>query len=156
MVSSPATSFMDKLLLNDKELLFGVISGKVSTAINRKLYHDFRANDITLTPEQWVVLQSLAFKDGITQQELATFTFKDKPSITRLLDNLEKHSLIARLADKLDKRSNLIHITKAGIAMHQRAKEIVLNSMNEALFGLSEEDIRTGEHLLKKIFKNLS
>ncbi|MDP4277147.1 MAG: MarR family transcriptional regulator [Bacteroidota bacterium] len=147
---------MDELLLNDKELLFGVISGKVSTAINRKLYHDFRANDITLTPEQWVVLQSLAFKDGITQQELATFTFKDKPSITRLLDNLEKHSLIARLADKLDKRSNLIHITKAGIAMHQRAKAIVLNSMKEALNGLSEEDIRTGEHLLKKIFKNLS
>lgn len=142
-------------LFNDKELVFGVVSGRASTAINRRLYRDFRAHDIALTPEQWVVLQFLSIKDGISQQELANVTYKDKPSITRLLDNLEKHSLIARLSDKMDKRSNLIHLTKAGEILHQKAKDIVLQTMQVALNNISEEEIRKGEKILKKIFKNL-
>jgi MarR family transcriptional regulator, organic hydroperoxide resistance regulator len=146
---------MDKYF-NDKEVLFGIVSGRASTAINRKLYRDFRENDIIITPEQWVVLQFLAIKDGISQQELANITFKDKPSITRLLDNLEKHSLIARLADKLDKRSNHIHITRSGVAIHQKAREIAMKTMKVALNGLSEDEIHNGELILKKIFRNLA
>lgn len=142
-------------LFSDKELVFGIVSGRVSTAINRRLYRDFRSKEIALTPEQWMVLQFLSLKDGISQQELATITFKDRPGITRMLDNLEKHSLIARLADKEDKRSNLIYITKAGLVLHQKAKNIVLQTMRDALVGISEEEIKAGEKILKKIFKNL-
>jgi len=108
-----------------------------------------------LTPEQWMVLQFLSLKDGISQQELATITYKDRPGITRMLDNLEKTSLIARLADKSDKRSNLIHLTKAGLSVHQKAKSIVLKTMQDALVGISETEIKAGEIILKKIFKNL-
>jgi len=142
-------------LFSDKELVFGIISGRVSTALNRRLYRDFRNNGITLTPEQWMVLQFLSLKDGISQQELATITYKDRPGITRMLDNLEKTSLIARLADKSDKRSNLIHLTKAGLSVHQKAKSIVLKTMQDALVGISETEIKAGEIILKKIFKNL-
>lgn len=146
---------MDELLLMDKEVLFSILSGRASTAINRRFYKDFRSNNISITPEQWVILLFLSFKDGITQQELAVKTFKDKPSVTRLLDNLEKQSLIARLADKFDRRSNLIFITKGGLAIHQKAKDIALGIMRSALFGISEEEAKIGENLLKKIFKNL-
>jgi MarR family transcriptional regulator, organic hydroperoxide resistance regulator len=139
----------------DKELVFGVVSGRASTAINRRLYRSFRANDIPLTPEQWMVLQYLSYKDGISQQELAKITFKDKPGITRMLQILERESLITRLADNLDKRSNLISITKAGLAVHQRARIHVLQTMQTALRGFSEEEIRIGEKILKKIFGNL-
>lgn len=139
----------------DREVLFSVLNGRATTAINRRFYRDFRANDIAITPEQWVVLLYLSFKDGITQNELAISTYKDKPSITRLLDNLEKRSLIARLADRKDRRNNLIYITKAGIAIHSKAREIALQIMKNALHGLTEEEVRIGESLLKKIFKNL-
>lgn len=142
-------------LFSDKELVFGIVSGRVSTAINRRLYRDFRNNGIALTPEQWMVLQFLSLKDGISQQELANITYKDRPGITRMLDNLEKHTLIARLADKTDKRSNLIHITKAGVTVHQKAKHIVLQTMQDALIGITEEEVHAGEKILKKIFKNL-
>lgn len=146
---------MDELLLMDREVLFSILSGRASTAINRRFYKDFRSNDISITPEQWLILLFLSFKDGITQQELAIKTFKGKPSVTRLLDNLEKQSLIARLSDKLDKRSNLIYITKAGWAIHQKAREIALEIMKCALMGITEEEAKMGENLLKKIFKNL-
>lgn len=145
---------MDDIFI-DKEVIFGVISGRASAAINRRLYRDFRTNDLAITPEQWTILLFLSFGDGISQQELAKITFKDRPSITRLLDNLEKRSLIARLADKTDKRSNLVYITKTGTSINLKAKEIALLTMRSALEGITEEEVRFGEKILKKIFKNL-
>lgn len=141
--------------LPDKELVFGVVSGRVSTAINRRLYRSFRANNISLTPEQWMVLQYLSYKDGITQQELARITFKDKPGITRMLTIMEREMLISRLSDDSDKRSNRILITRHGLDLQQQARIYVLQTMQDALKGLSEEEIRIGEKILKKIFCNL-
>lgn len=144
-----------KEYFTDKEVIFGVVSGRASTAINRRLYRDFRTNGLPITPEQWIILMFLSLGDGISQQELANITFKDRPSITRLLDNMEKRSLIARLADKTDKRSNLVYITKIGTSVNQKAKEIALSTMKIALNGITEEELRFGEQILKKIFKNL-
>ena len=72
------------------EMLFALMSGKLSAAINRKLHRSFRKLSIDITPEQWTVLYYLWSRDGVTQQELCNVTFKDKPSMTRLIDNLEK------------------------------------------------------------------
>ena len=74
----------------DIQLIFAILNGKVSTAISRKLHRNFRQNGIEISPEQWTILLSLWEKDGITQQELCNATFKDKPSMTRLIDNMER------------------------------------------------------------------
>ena len=71
----------------DIRLIFAILNGKVSAAINRKLSRNFRQNGLEITPEQWTVLIFLWEKDGVTQQELCNATFKDKPSMTRLIDN---------------------------------------------------------------------
>ena len=65
------------------EMVFALMSGKLSAAINRKLYRSFRKLSIDITPEQWTVLYYLWSRDGVTQQELCNVTFKDKPSMTR-------------------------------------------------------------------------
>jgi MarR family transcriptional regulator, organic hydroperoxide resistance regulator len=140
----------------DFDVVFGVLSGKVSAAITRRLYRDFRTVNLTITPEQWVVLMSLYHSDGITQQELANRTFKDKPSITRLINNLEKQFFVVRMADKNDKRINLINITKAGRLMHEKVSQIASATMKDALIGVTEKEVKVGEILLRKIFKNLT
>ncbi len=142
-------------LMDDTGLLVNVISGRATTAVTRKLYKDFRAQKLNVTPEQWVVLQFLSVKDGVSQQALATLTFKDKPSMTRMLDNMEKHALIARLVDNSDKRSNLIYLTKQGVKVHQRAREIVIAAMYDALKGLEEGEIQQALMTLKRIYGNL-
>ena len=74
----------------DLQLVFAILNGKVSMAINRKLSRNFRQEGIDISPEQWTILLSLWEKDGVTQQELCNATFKDKPSMTRLIDNMER------------------------------------------------------------------
>ena len=92
--------------------LYSFITGKASTAIARRLQKKFNTAGLNITIEQWSVLYHLWKKEGISQQEICNATFRDKPSITRLVDNLEKLNLVKRVASQNDRRINLIYLTK--------------------------------------------
>ena len=138
----------------DIRLIFAILNGKVSAAINRKLYRNFRQNNLEITPEQWTVLLFLWEKDGVTQQELCNATFKDKPSMTRLIDNMERMHLVVRISDKSDRRINLIHLTKTGREVEERTRYIANRTLKEALYGLTVEELRVSQNVLRKIFMN--
>lgn len=139
----------------DIGLVFSIMVGKVSMAINRKLYRDFKSADLEFTPEQWTVLYCLWNKDGVTQQELCNKTFKDKPSMTRLIDNLEKQNYVVRIADASDRRTNMIYLTRLGKESKGLANEVVLKAMNEAFEGVSKEDYELAKQVLNVVFENL-
>lgn len=138
----------------DIQMIFAILNGKVSAAINRKLMRNFKANGLEITPEQWTVLLYLWEKEGVTQQTLCNATFKDKPSMTRLIDNMEKMHLVVRIPDKRDRRSNLIHLTKTGHELEDKARLIANKTLKEALRGLTVEELRVSQEVLRKIFVN--
>ncbi|MBR6749482.1 MAG: MarR family transcriptional regulator [Bacteroidaceae bacterium] len=137
------------------ELLFSMISGKLSAAISRRLYRVFRREGIEMTPEQWTVMYYLWSRDGVTQQELCNLTFKDKPSMTRLIDNLEKLSCVERIPSKSDRRINIIKLTDKGRSLEPVTRPIVMGVIGEALATLSQEDIEVACRVLVCIFDNL-
>lgn len=137
------------------ELLFSMISGKLSSAISRRLYRVFRQENIEVTPEQWTVMYYLWSRDGVTQQELCNQTFKDKPSMTRLIDNLEKLNCVERIPSKRDRRINIIMLTPKGRELEAVTKPVVLSVIREALEGLSPEEIDVACHVLTYIFNNV-
>lgn len=139
----------------DINLIFAILNGKVSAAINRKLYRNFRLNGLEMTPEQWTVMIYLWEKDGVTQQELCNATFKDKPSMTRLIDNMERQHLVVRISDKKDRRNNLIHLTKTGKDVEPQARIVVSKTLKEALQGIEVKDLQISQDVLKKIFLNI-
>lgn len=138
----------------DIQLIFAILNGKVSAAINRKLSRNFRKNGLEITPEQWTVLIFLWKKDGVTQQELCNATFKDKPSMTRLIDNMERQHLVTRLSDKKDRRINLIHLTPEGRKLEEQAHVVTRQTLQEALQGINAEELAIGQNVLRKIFFN--
>jgi DNA-binding MarR family transcriptional regulator len=139
----------------DINLIFAILNGKVSAAINRKLYRNFRLNGLEMTPEQWTVMIYLWEKDGVAQQELCNATFKDKPSMTRLIDNMERQHLVVRISDKKDRRNNLIHLTKTGKDIEPQARIVVSKTLKEALQGIEVKDLQISQDVLKKIFLNI-
>lgn len=138
----------------DINLIFAILNGKVSAAINRKLYRNFRQHGLEITPEQWTVLIFLWEKDGIAQQELCNATFKDKPSMTRLLDNMEKQHLVVRISDKADRRTNLIHLTRTGRDAQEKARKIANDTLQDALKGIEMKELKIGQEVLRKVFYN--
>src|SRR5580765_102657 len=135
--------------------LYSFITGKASTAIARRLQKKFNASAMNLTIEQWSVLYHLWKQDGISQQELCNATFRDKPSITRLVDNLEKLNLVKRVASDNDRRINLIYLTKQGQKLEQQAMTMAEETLNEALRGVPTEQIEVCKEVLQIVYDNL-
>jgi DNA-binding MarR family transcriptional regulator len=135
--------------------IFSILTGKVSTAINRTFLRAFASEGIDITTEQWSVLACLWQKDKVTQQTLCGLTTKDKPSMTRLIDNLEKRNLVTRVSDMNDRRINLIHLTRAGADLKQKATEIVQHIASKTLNNITDEELDVSRVVLKKIMSNL-
>jgi len=121
--------------------LYSVINGMASTAVARRLQKNFRLAGLEITIEQWSVLYHLWKQDGLSQQELCNRTFRDKPSITRLLDNLEKQKLVKRMPSKDDRRINLVCLTEPAKLLQDKTIELANQTMDEALIGVNKNEI---------------
>lgn len=135
--------------------LYGFITGMASTALARRLQKNFKTKGIDITVEQWSVLYHLWREDGISQQDLCNQSFRDKPSITRLVDNLEKIKLVKRTPSKEDKRINRIFLTAKGKKLQEITMEMANQTLFEALDGVSEKNIEMCKTVLYRVFENL-
>ena len=135
--------------------LYSFVTGKASTAIARRLQKKFNSAGLNLTIEQWSVLYQLWKKEGISQQELCNATFRDKPSITRLVDNLEKLDLVKRVASENDRRINLIYLTKQAQKLQEQSMVLAEETLNEALETVPAEKIDVCKEVLQIVYDNL-
>lgn len=135
--------------------LYSFITGKASTAIGRRLQKNFKQAGIDITTEQWSVLYHLWKEDGQSQQQLCDATFRDKPSITRLVDNLEKLNLVKRVPSKEDRRINLIYLTAESRVLEDRTMQVANQTLNEALAGVTHGQIEIAKEVLQMVYINL-
>jgi DNA-binding MarR family transcriptional regulator len=135
--------------------LYSFITGLASTAVARRLQKNFKHAGIDITIEQWSVLYHLWKQDGLSQQELCKQSFRDKPSVTRLVDNLEKIKLVQRVASKDDRRINRVFLTETSRKLQDQTMNMANQTLNEALEGVSNIDIETCKAVLQKVYDNL-
>jgi len=115
----------------------------------------FKANGIELTRPQLVLLIILMKNDDQPQNSLAFLTNRDKASLARLIDTMEKKNLVERLIDKNDKRVKHVRLTENGRKTLIKAIP-VLEDVNHAIqSGIQKADIETAIEVLKKIVTNI-
>jgi DNA-binding MarR family transcriptional regulator len=136
--------------------LYSFIAGVASTAIARRLQKKFNAEGLNLTIEQWSILYHLWKDDGMSQQELCNATFRDKPSITRLVDNLEKLKLVKRVPAETDRRINKVYLTKEALKLQDQTMQLANETLNEALNGVPPEHVELSKQVLQKVYDNLN
>jgi DNA-binding MarR family transcriptional regulator len=135
--------------------LYSVINGMATTAVARRLQKNFRNAGLDITIEQWSVLYHLWKEDGLSQQELGTRTFRDKASITRLIDNLERLELVTRTASKSDRRINLVCLTEKAKPLQEITYHLANQTMNEALQSITKEEIEIVKNVFQRVYDNL-
>jgi DNA-binding MarR family transcriptional regulator len=135
--------------------LYSFITGKASTAIARRLQKKFNTAGLNITIEQWSVLYHLWKEDGKSQQELCNYTFRDKPSITRLVDNLEKLNLVKRVSSKQDRRINMIYLTQEAQTLQEQTMALAEETLNEALQLVPPDQIEVCKAVLQVVYDNL-
>jgi DNA-binding MarR family transcriptional regulator len=108
-----------------------------------------------VTAEQAVIIMKLYQQDGIAQQEIADAFFKDKSSIKRLIDNMERKDLIVRVPDKNDRRNKLIYLTHGGKVLREKMETVAVCVLNDAQEKIDTEEIKICKKVLGQIFDNL-
>lgn len=109
-----------------------------------------------VTPPQWGVLVALWEQDGLSLSELAQRSFFDGPTMTGIVDRLEKATLVERRRDSNDRRVINVYLTAEG-----RELEAVLPSLGratdeEAVAGLSAAQQAALLDALRAVIRNLS
>ena len=107
---------------------------RLQRMLRRQFLNSAHRAGFSLTPEQFFLLTKLVKQDGQSQSELADDALQDKPNLTRMIADLERHGLIARRGDPDDGRRKLVHLTAAGRNIHQRFVKGVVLPTREALF----------------------
>jgi Transcriptional regulators len=115
-----------------------------------------KQSNIGLTPEQFLLVDMLWNQGPMSQQKLADNLQKDKNSITKLVDALEKKGLVVRQRDDKDKRSNTVFLTSKAEEMKLDAKEKGISMLDKMLDGISEEELRNFLDTLNKMQINMS
>jgi DNA-binding MarR family transcriptional regulator len=106
-----------------------------------------------LTPQQYNVLRLLKADHP---QPMATLSLMARlvsraPDITRMLDKLELRKLISRSKRKTDRRSVMINITSAGLALLHEISEPLQAAHEKQLGHLSGADLKTLLKLLHAV-----
>ncbi len=114
-----------------------------------------KAANTGITVDQWVVLQLLDEQDGLSQLEIAERTNKDAPTITRIIDLLDKKKLCERQLDPDDRRRFSICLTVEGKLKIKEVKPIVRKFRKKGWEGLAEKDLSQLMRTLDKIYHNL-
>jgi DNA-binding MarR family transcriptional regulator len=113
------------------------------------------ANNVDLTPEQYLLIDLLWDEGPLTQQEIADQMQKDKNSITKLIDGLEKKGYVTRETNPRDRRKNRVVVTKTGEEKKQEITRIAINAADNILGGIPTEELNTVVEVLNKLNKNM-
>jgi DNA-binding MarR family transcriptional regulator len=118
-------------------------------------YKEFLGQGLELTPEQWVVLVRLWEKDGQSQSALSESTLRDRPTMSRILDTMEKSGLVERCVDPKDARSRQVKLTRTGKSLQPKLVPVAKKLVQRLEDGIPERDLETTHRTLSRMLANL-
>ncbi len=127
---------------------------KTMKCVDAFVSQELAAGGVPLSRKQMVVLKIIYTNGPLPQNDLAFVTDRDKASLTRFINTLEKKNLVARIPSKDDKRVNLIHLTKQGEKLLKDNLPMFQNIAAKMHKGISMEDRKVVIDILRKIQEN--
>jgi len=108
--TEPVEETLTHLRRFDKSLPMSLL--KAHEAVLKMFIPHLRAHD--LSTQQWRVMRALAEVDALDVSELAEACSLLRPSVSRIIPNLEGRGIIRRKACSQDSRRSLVSITQKG------------------------------------------
>ena len=125
---------------------------KLRTYITRNLMSE----GLSITLGQAGILFILQIGDGRTMTELSKTLDVKNPTLTRLIDRLEKSAFVTRRANNEDRRTIRIYITPEGIEECEKAKPIIKRINEEIKSGFSNEETEVFKRVLSSVIQKFT
>ena len=104
-----------------------------------------------LTPTQLGVLEAILHKGPLTQRELGRKVLTSAGNMTDVVDKLEARGLVRRTRSPRDRRIVPVELTPAGLTLIGALFPDHARDIGAAMSGLSCEELRTLDGLLRKL-----
>lgn len=128
--------------------------GMIARALDSISNIEFK--EVDLTRGQYLYLVRICENPGIIQEKLAEMIKVDRTTTARAIKKLESNGMIERLEGKENKKIKKLYPTKKGAEIYPFIIRENNYSNAVALNGLSDEEAKQLEYLLKKVCKNIS
>jgi DNA-binding MarR family transcriptional regulator len=128
---------------------------RVYQASRNEMFRVFREQGEEITPEQWAVLIRLWERDGVSQSELSDATFRDRPTMSRILDGMQERGLLDREVDATDSRVRVVRLTRRGRALQKKLVPVIQALVERIVDGIDEEALVTTRATLRHMFANM-
>jgi DNA-binding MarR family transcriptional regulator len=109
---------------------------------------------LDITIDQAIILFFLNDNRSLSQNEIAKLVFKDKASITRMIELMKRKNYINRSINYNDRRKYSIELTSKGKEAIHLVRPIISLNRKNALNGIPLKEINQLEKTLNSIIKN--
>ena len=134
----------------------GMLIRSAHNSMTERFVRNVMNSGLNISLDQWMVLGPIWQLKSPSQKELGEICLKDKPNISRIIDSLEKKSLVVRVSDQIDHRIKRVVLTKAGKQLFYDVLPIMEKTREEVRGSIPEEEIEVFRKVLSKIIENLN
>ena len=125
---------------------------KIHEKGNRFIIEELKNNGVDgLVPSHGDILVCLYKNNKMTMKDIANCIHRTKPTVTVLVDKLEKLGYLKRAASDKDNRSTYVILTQKGEDFKATFDQISKNLNKMLNKNLSENEVKLLEELLKKM-----
>ena len=128
----------------------------VHNSMKQLMSDSFRKGGFKLSPEQFLVMDTLWDEGVLTQQQIADITMRDKNSIVKLIDGLESRKLVKRNSNPEDRRQNLIKVTPYSMKIRDDVETIAYESVYKIIGEISRDDLKLFVRVLAAMERNMN
>ena len=134
----------------DDRLIF--LISKVCQKLITNLQNAFSESGVEVTPIQVMLLFFLQKNDGSSLTQISHGLMLENPTVTGLIDRLEKSGYVKRSDHPNDRRVYLVYLTEKGKKVANKALPIVKNLNEQIKEGYSKGEIENFKKVLVGAF----
>jgi DNA-binding MarR family transcriptional regulator len=127
---------------------FIFLISKVHQKLLANLQKSFSESGIEVTPIQVMLLFFLQQNDGLSLTQISQGLMLENPTVTGLIDRLEKSGYVRRSDHPSDRRVYLVHLTEKGNKVAKKALPIVKKLNERIKEGYSKSEIEDFKKIL--------
>jgi DNA-binding MarR family transcriptional regulator len=132
----------------------GFLLARTARSMKRAL--DTRLTQHNLTATQYIVLSVLCGEDGISLSQLGQRLYFDNPTITGIVDRMERDGLVERRRIADDRRVINVFLTQKGRGLIREHDDLAEEIDAQAMSGLSVKEREAFLKVVNKIWKTMN
>ncbi len=133
--------------------LIGYHIGSTANMMRNEVINRLSKKNIEITHAQMLIMMMLYNENGKNQNELTNIMKKEKTTIARVIDGMEKKNLIRR-EKGIDKRNKICFLTDEGQKLMNEILPVVCEVNQRAIENITNEELEIFKKVIEKIKLN--